>query len=135
MREILFRGKRMDNGEWVEGSVAVWGPESARQYSIMPIPTSPGITLYNFLVDHVTVGQFTGLCDKNGRRIFEGDKIKYGAEYERESIVVFEQGCFQLQRNGGLAPLRYHNLVDSNTLDGFAIGNIHDNPELLEAKL
>lgn len=69
MREILFRGKRVDNGEWVEGSlIKVDWRNKPTTYSIMP--TRP--TACNYIVIPETVGQCTGLTDKNGVRIFEG---------------------------------------------------------------
>ncbi len=123
MREILFRGKRADNREWVCGYYVVQNGIHQIYYDI------PGREWNIWSVDPATVGQYTGLTDKNGKRIFEGDIVKYGADYERKNIVVFEQGCFQLQGNGGLAPLRYHNLISSYVLDGYVIGTIHDAPD------
>ena len=128
MREILFRGKDSETGEWVFGWLMiglsgrvyiVYAVDDVAIWKITPRPMFVE-------VDPATVGQYTGLTDKNGKRIFEGDIVKYGADYERKNIVVFEQGCFQLQGNGGLAPLRYHNLISSYVLEGYVIGTIHD---------
>lgn len=129
MREILFRGKRLDNGEWVEGdlvhSVYKVGDACVGKF---------GCTLGMHQVDPPTVGQYTGLTDKNGKRIFEGDIVHCLARMdEANCVVIFEEGEFRLvpERNyktyvtgGGYHALRC--FVKE------AIGNIHDNPELLK---
>ena len=121
MREILFRGKRKDNGEWSYGSLQCF-----KGYSIFD-------TIWkNFVVvNSKTVGQYTGLKDKNGMRIFEGDIVK---TVEGPFKVVCEHGAFWL----------YDELLLSNDHLDFlgsyissaieVIGNIYDNPELLEVK-
>lgn len=124
MREILFRGKRLDNGEWVEGAFCPKNSEG----------DIPCIIVYNgtlagwwFEVDPATVGQFTGLEDKNGKRIFEGDVVRYG---NRTGYVIFGNGCFCVQDS----MTQNHPAIDIVMFqwDVTVIGNSHDNPELLE---
>lgn len=151
MREILFRGKRMDNGQWVEavsilravdGAVkemyiaAKVGMELAvdSDGNLHAMTAGPHIAYYR--VDPNTVGQFTGLTDKNGEKIFEGDIVKdhSGVVYP----VVFSLTGFYLK----YAPPHSHGfLFDLLPLSNYwhahgaiieAIGNIHDNPELLD---
>jgi len=135
MREIKFRGKRIDNGEWVYGAFV----PDALETPDNDLTTWGFIRRYNrdigkmetIEVARESVGQYTGLCDKNGKEIYERDVLLWGDD-NRQNQVVFSQGSFQMQRYGGLAPLRYHNLVNSEAMNAEVIGNIHDNPELLE---
>ena len=128
MREILFRGKRKDNGEWEYGDL--WcNPYGKRVVCIVSPRTDQGTTGGNE-VDPETVGQYTGLTDKNGRKIFEGDIVRYGDTIHR---VVFEQ------RNGtayfGLVYSSFETLPFGHYQDLKqikVIGNIYDNPELLK---
>lgn len=136
MREILFRGKRIDNGEWVHGSFCM---DALEQYNGL-CGVDGFIRLYDkekgkmqtHEVDRETVGQYTGLTDKNGKRIFEGDicrvtrscVLAYGK-------ITFQNGCFWFVDDGPGGMLR---LCDVKT-NGFkieVIGNIHDNPELVK---
>lgn len=136
MREILFRGKRIDNGEWVEGIpinthigtfiVFEENPHYCDQYGYMEID---GLVK----VDPATVGQYTGLTDKNGKRIFEGDVIKglflFGLEVL--SVVDFEGGSFGLKWNrGDIAEFSPFTSICNVSFE--VIGNIHDNPELIK---
>ena len=118
MREILFRGKRLDNGEWVEGA---YFPESD------PYPATIFHGKHNSLgdyVDHTTVGQFTGLLDKAGKRIFEGDIVSFGAN------VYVVKYIEKYSRFAGTMPgIVFSGFPLGNSI---VIGNIHDNLELLK---
>ena len=131
MRDIKFRGKRTDNGEWVYGYVAeatIAGANGGRTETVIyPEPE------WLWIVDPETVGQYTGLKDKNGAKIFEGDivDVLYDVNYigvATERIGVFEvvhNGCFMGQKGS----VRYHFIPSDKCT---VIGNIYDNPELLE---
>lgn len=125
MREILFRAKRVDNGEWVEGDFV------SNKYILQGYRVERGFVVpYNtFEVIPETVGQYTGLTDKNGKKIFEGDIVRWTTStYYPIVIVEFFDGAFVIKNRGNhiKAPLyHYCRLVE-------VIGNIHDNPELLE---
>lgn len=135
MREILFRGKRTDNGEWVEGSLHVEWSETDRhgnRHRFYRIIDERFSIKY---VDPETVGQYTGLTDKNGKKIFEGDIVPIvrrpdyfdyaGVDYN--ALITFAKGGFCIT-NGKLGLL----CQAVNMGDFEVIGNIHDNPELLE---
>ena len=89
MREILFRGKRADNGEWVEGDLIQVGLHDKPKFASI-MPQTPVSCVYGVLAE--TIGQFTGLTDKNGRKIFEGDIVRLTDEHneiEWTAVVVF----------------------------------------------
>lgn len=121
-REILFRGKRTDNGEWVEG-----------YYSPVNIPITGNMGHFINVggyraveIDPETVSQFTGLCDKNGVKIFEGDIVRYG----QRGKVEYNSGSAQFTLN--FTNSTYEGFDKIPFCDCEVLGNIHDNPELLE---
>ena len=137
MREILFRGKRIDNGEWVYGSFCM---DALEQFNGL-CGVDGFIRLYDkdsgkmqmYEVDRETVGQFTGLTDKNGKKMCEGDIIEHHAQGNiivNRGVVVWDasEGRFAYQLRTMLPGFYMHN---PETVE--VIGNIHDNPELLEA--
>ena len=130
MREILFRGKRLDNGEWVYGYYVHIGPVSCQRTYIIPEYAS---ALYVNEVDPSTVGQYTDLKDKNGKRIFEGDIAKVLQGKDKDiAYVGFENGAFMLYPKTGNIYERTLWEYWYNDWDVEVIGNITDNPELLE---
>lgn len=142
MREILFRGKSIMRGEWIYGYLNQHRGNIRYDCDCEPIADGcyyindwqakidTGMYGQDYKVDPNTVGQFTGLTDKNGVKVFEGDIVRYGDTIHR---VVFEQ------RNGtayfGLVyaaceTLPFGHYQDLKQIE--VIGNIYDNPELLE---
>lgn len=117
-REILFRGKRVDSSEWFEGSY--WLSRSAVRETTYITDGYGNL----FCVIPETVGQYTGLNDKNNVKIFEGDILKfrsgiYSVEWDNEHSKF-------LQRDGQFSR-EFHIWIEKSEI----VGNIHDNPELL----
>lgn len=121
MRDILFRGKRIDNGEWICGL-----PYKAKYGGISAIVNADE---ERFLIIPETIGQYTGLTDRNGTQIFEGDIVKENGDPEqyctRYEIRWNEAGFEQKD-----VELRYGYLLERGS-DLEIVGNIHDNSELL----
>lgn len=131
MREILFRGKREDNGEWAYGYY-VRLPSAAGSVHKMYVPAeNPDESNAVYYIDPKTLGQYTGLTDKNGVKIFEGDIVWFDGGWEEYGgntfEVVFTNGCFYLGRN----PDTVCFLLKAYIEWAEVIGNIYDNPELL----
>lgn len=154
MREILFRGKRVNNGEWIEGFYAHSGE---KKYILIDNDIAVGYLAMKE-VNPDTIGQYTGLTDKNGKKIFEGDILHFKAYRGGGFVcpigtdiyyrVLFGHcnpdmntlseyvGFWALGKNYDEDDLyEYGNsinyLVDSH--GAYVIGNIHDNPELLRS--
>ena len=128
MRDILFRGKRVDNGEWVisdcfyqcSGLVKLWdAPNKDGWVDVIP----------------ETVGQYTGLTDKNGTKIFEGDIIREycWSEPSKPYVVIMENkercGWYPFASGDGCGCCEHEVISVEYTK---IVGNIHDNPELIE---
>lgn len=182
MREILFRGKRKDNGKWVYGFL-VMNKCSKNENGRLVYYTRPEIipigeigeadydgdgNYYEYTVIPETVGQYTGLTDKNGKKIFEGDILKQKTTPEFAKVNSFDWECYGIVRFGyydwdegeaGRASMGWYikhlksvsikpknylvghiqaGLNQSDILNKYypmeVIGNIHDNPELLNAQ-
>ena len=129
MREILFRGKRLDNGEWVTGYLEYFYSKDGTRKLHCYISIWGEIM---HMVDPATVGQFTGLDDKNGRRIFEGDLCLC----DRHINDSFDKTVFEISFDplrGYYGESNWGNEFDADSFEMCeVIGNIHDNPELLE---
>ena len=120
MREILFRAKRLTDRKWTYGDFTevvgdcprILSNENATMYAVAP----------------ETVGQYTGLKDKNGKKIFEGDAVWFSDEKER-GVVCFDEigACFSVRFDTFDAAFDH---LYSNELE--IIGNVFDNPELME---
>ena len=142
MREILFRGKRLQGGNWVEGyffksDINKRERESGKATLIFTPDCDTFITVpechNSFMVVSDTVGQYTGLKDKNGKRIFEGDIAKVMQGKDKDiAYVGFENGAFMLYPKTGNIYERTLWSYWYNDWDVEVIGNITDNPELLE---
>lgn len=117
MREILFRGNRKDNGELIEGNLVV----CAGRYFICVLI---GNELVEFEVDPDTVGQYTGLTDKNGKKIFEGDIL----EFVQKVIVRWNDtfGGFVLDPVVRSNAYLQWMMFDNGIIPYEIIGNIHD---------
>lgn len=140
MREILFRGKRKDDGEWVEGYFLETNSPEYRCFIVTTCSVDCDLNFIDILdinmyeVIPETVGQYTGLPDKNGKKIFEGDIVKSESS-QLLGKVVFAKSC---DGYDGIAGFMVDDIYDGlQNYDGFwhlveIIGNIHDNPKLLE---
>ena len=164
MREILFRGKRIDNGEWVmSGNLIHFNPEGEELHYYIPKVNAKCVCTHDesdnilaieegtfYKVVPETVGQFTGLTDKNGKRIFEGDVIKadngngppaiavvkFGENYPTMFYTMMDvlyPGYKRLPAISFYAESigNHQHLILFQSPCVEVIGNIHDNPELI----
>lgn len=161
MREILFRGKRKDNGEWVCGDL-LQDKDLEKCYieyfEYYSSENGPQRDYCQCEVIPETVGQYTGLTDKNGKKIFEGDIVRMYFEgessgYDEEGVSYnydfygHKIGVVSFGSNGTFINAKHGELhIDAEMVEGWTptrrarlagyrsevIGNIHDNPELME---
>lgn len=135
MREILFKAKRIDNGEWVEGCLVIDHSRSNLfEYRMQPVESG---VLYAPPIDPETLCQFTGLCDKNGNKIWENDIVNHNGKYVPVKFgrycscfdygnynfgfyVDFPEETFYRKELG-----YWHRKIET-------AGNVFDNPELLQ---
>ena len=132
MREFLFRGKRTDCEAWVEGDLL--------HYESGEMAICKGFSNYGYEATEIigrykvipeTVGQYTGLTDKNGTKIFEGDIVECVSDGEQAVISWLKYfACFGLSFDGWCRG--FDNYDDNLPSDFEVIGNIHDNPDILK---
>lgn len=157
-REILFKAKRRDNGKWVEGYYCKINETTycvEEDYKRFPVPTHHYI-LYETMtdwglpnrflqyeIDPTTLCQYTGLTDKNGRKIWENDIVTITLECDdylipsETGIVEYSYGQYELKVKAPDGQEAYSNLINKLSEAPFEIeklGNIFDNPDLLEVK-
>lgn len=128
MRDILFRGKRIDNGEWEYGYLyGIW----EQRYILWGMTNNvPNMVE----VDPETICQYTGLTDKNGKKIWENDILeghlddKFPEDVTREQVIWHESGW--KTEEPGCVDKEYLDEFDTENFE--VVGNVYDNPELLE---
>lgn len=132
MREILFRGKILGLTDWSYGYYAKSGEN---HFILLDTDNEDNYSI----VDPETVGQYTGARGYDGKRIFEGDVVRFdyvdddGNDSHEDFLIIFKKGAFRAQYLGNIkcAP----NIFDDIAIDeGYVVGNKWDNPELLEVK-
>lgn len=130
MREILFRGKRIADGKWMYGL-----PSYDEYGNIEEIQVWDGEDISFCLVDPETICQYTGLTDKNGKKIWENDILEghlddeFPEDVTREKVIWHESGW--KTEEPGCVDKEYLDEFDTENFE--VVGNVFDNPELLEA--
>lgn len=132
MREILFKAKRIDNGEWAQGAVLFHDTDAT---TIFNQHMGDG-SLQGFEVNPSTICQYTGLKDKNGNKIWENDIFQYtdGTMVTQKDLIEYNEthASFVRLRNTEKLGLQYLWIDEATCNHGEVIGNIFDNPELLQ---
>ena len=121
MREILFKAKRKDNGKWIEGYYQKRYDLLGNEEHLIFHADSYNVWEYAE-IDPETVCQFTGLCDKNGKKIWENDILRFTQQDETKiGVIKYNAPIFT-----------YFGLMRWSLYKDEVIGNIFDNPELLQ---
>lgn len=129
-REILFKAKRIDNGEWVEGQYAyITNPLTEDGKPIKHLICN-GTNIFNDLIDSDTLCQYTGLTDKNDKKIWENDIVEL-PDAEGYFTCKWEEDAARFVMNGDGLTVDFDNYWSYQTE---VAGNIFDNPELLEVE-
>ena len=143
MREILFRGKSIKTNQWIYGGFHIWekrqvcalSNDSLKDDEISYVITVNSFADWNMprtmqAVEVIadTVGQYTGLTDRNGNKIFEGDIVNILTENEEIGVIVYEDGGFIVHADKFSIDIIYK----INRTDVEVIGNKYDNPKLME---
>ena len=130
MRKILFKAKRIDNGEWVEGQYAyIINPLTEDGKPIKHLICN-GTNIFNALIDSDTLCQYTGLTDKNDKKIWENDIVEL-TDAEGYFTCKWEEDAARFVMNGDGLTVDFDNYWSYQTE---VAGNIFDNPELLEVE-
>ena len=150
IREVIFRGKQTDNGEWIEGAYSPFHlnfGEREEKPHIIIISDDEDIDGLWCEVIPETVGQYTGLTDKNGVRIFEGDILDVSSDVAYGGVAVHRLGYFVVEYHDGCfmksalddPQLSFFDNAKRKGLYHFIstdihkiVGNIHDNPDILK---
>ena len=143
MRDILFRGKSTETNQWCYGGFHIWkkrqicvlGDDKLKDDEISYVITVNSFADWNMprtmqAVEVIadTVGQYTGLTDRNGNKIFEGDIVNILTENEEIGVIVYEDGGFFAHADKFSIDIIYK----INGTDVEVIGNKYDNPKLME---
>lgn len=143
MREILFRGKSTETNQWIYGGFHIWekrqvcalGNDRLKDDEISCVITVNSFADWNMprtmqAVEVIadTVGQYTGLTDRNGRKIFEGDIVNILTENEEFGIITYDDGGFFV--DASTFSVDFMNNINGSDIE--VIDNIHDNPKALK---
>ena len=143
MRDILFRGKSTETNQWCYGGFHIWekrqicvlGDDKLKDDEISYVITVNSFADWNMprtmqAVEVIadTVGQYTGLTDRNGRKIFEGDIVNILTENEKFGIITYDDGGFFV--DASTFSVDFMNNINGSDIE--VIDNIHDNPKALK---
>ena len=148
MRDIIFRGKRIDNGEWITGGIFQQKADGVEDEVVYIIDNSSNDVDWAHRVIPETVGQFTGVADKNGKRVFEGDIFQYEPHFKTEKAWIgivkyrnthdYYRACndcgFVIEWQDESIMTTREDLLYwcGDGKSASVIGNVYDDPELLE---